>query len=267
MPDQIVFTKDAPSGPIMTKLKWVFGIFVTLVLLAILGLAAYGGYTLQQNASDLQRLHEQNEKIIAENKKLMDSANTLIAKVDDRDKVIAERDKRIEGLQKQIIALGTERNKILKDYEKKILDVSKPLPEPEQDQFFLGRGYVGSKYQKDGGRLFSNPDTINLQVNLVKGERDGELLVNCEKRAFNYELAMNEYANNVIDLKKNESDMRDAFGKCSEAVSGLTRELDKKDKEIILTKEQARKQKLKKWLTVIGVGLVAGGVGYTAGGH
>jgi septal ring factor EnvC (AmiA/AmiB activator) len=181
-------------------------------------------------------------------------------KIESYDKQIAENNKKLEDLEK-------ERKELMKDvddykkkyddisynYSKLINQVNKPLSQPEQDKVFYSLGYNESYYQPDGGRRFSAGNTVKLQVELTermqfKDQRDTLLLTNdtLNKVLLTDINTINTYQDTIKNFDNKEVEYK---------------------AEIKTLRNSAKKEKYKKFLIGLGIGILGGYTGAQIAHH
>jgi uncharacterized coiled-coil DUF342 family protein len=181
-------------------------------------------------------------------------------KIEGYDKQIAENNKKLEELDKERKDLMED----VEDYKKKYDDiaynyakiinqVNKPLPQPEQDKVFYELGYKESWYQPDGGRRFSIGNTTKLQVELTergqfKEQRDTLLLTND---------TLNKVLLTDINTITTYQDTVKKFD---------SKEVEYKA-EVKTLRDSAKKEKYKKFLIGLGVGILGGYAGAEIANH
>ena len=223
---QVIVTTQSASG------SKILSIILAVVILA--SLAANGIFI--KNYYDLKQGSAEREKIILDQKEAIEKQDKMISALNAK---LADWDKKIEDLKKQ-------QENINKKKKDDTIHYSKPLPKPEEDQFFADHGFKG-KRTDDSGRMFTNEDVVKVQL-LIKDNENLQAELGIANKS-------NVAKDSMIELYKE---------KClsQEKIIASYKEIDEqRQTEIKKYKSEIAANKLYKWTAIIVGGAL---VGYAA---
>jgi len=182
---------------------------------------------------------------------------TLIGQINELKSQRAELEKKYTVLEEKQVQLKKDKAQLVDDlanikvkYDKLKQQFNKPLPKPEQDNFFIPRGFTESYYMNDGGRAFPKNDTVKLQNYIL----DSELCFDercklVEKDAKNEEI--------ITVLKDEKVNLTDRLNNCQLSESKYAKLNDEANIEIKKQKLKTSNEKMKKWI-YLAVGCLGG---------
>ena len=202
-------------------------------IILVLGFAAIGMWMMFSKFQDQAAL---NEKLVANQAQFAKLAEEIKAQNIEQKKFYDT----IADLQKDMAEIKT-------DYAILRASVNRPLPQTQQDPFFLTRGYAPSYYQQDGGRLFGPAATVKLQTTIVDNEECKEVVVNQDKQ-------LGEKGKLILSLEDQKT-------KYVQSIELKEADFKIVDTELKKTQKELRRAKVKKilWTTLgTSLGLYAG---------
>lgn len=212
----------------------IYNYIFLIVILIFIFLSGTGIYFLWSMKED----YKENLKFYKERIEKLDQ------KIDDNNKELKNLEIQKNKLLNDVEKYKNDYNTISQTYKNLINNLNKPLPQPEQDKVFFNLGYPQSQYQKDGGRKFNSSETVKLQIELTERLQFKEQINNLLLTTSTLK-EINQTNLNQIEIYKKNIDLCDEKTKAYE-------------EKIKVIQSDRRKEKYKKFLWGLGVGIVAG---------